>query len=198
MGTLVVPATSASAERSFSLLRRLKTYLRTTMTAERLNHLAVLNCYQEEVDNLDVNNLIHLFVNSPYRAFVLGKHGISSLLKHVNSTSACTRPLSNDIVLVPKALKDNLVKRLAEKSARELSSIHTSVGEGMSNVVQAAIDIGTACPGARAADVMPETASRKVGHGINLKKLQKALHPANKPVCMYGTMLSSVLLHQKQ
>ncbi|KAK3925939.1 Transposable element Hobo transposase [Frankliniella fusca] len=81
--------------------------------------------------------------------------GISSLLKHVNSTSACTRPLSNDIVLVPKALKDNLVKRLAEKSARELSSIHTSVGEGMSNVVQAAIDIGTACPGARAADVMP-------------------------------------------
>ncbi|KAK3907126.1 Transposable element Hobo transposase [Frankliniella fusca] len=43
-----------------------------------------------------------------------------------------------------------------------------------------------------------KTASRKVGHGINLKKLQKALHPANKPVCMYGTMLSSVLLHQKQ
>ncbi|KAK3931923.1 Zinc finger MYM-type protein 1, partial [Frankliniella fusca] len=40
---LVVPATSASAERSFSLLRRLKTYLRTTMTAKRLNHLAVLH-----------------------------------------------------------------------------------------------------------------------------------------------------------
>ncbi|KAK3908465.1 Zinc finger MYM-type protein 1, partial [Frankliniella fusca] len=74
MGTLVVPATSASAERSFSLLRGLKTYLRTTMTAERLNHLAVLNCYQEEVDNSDVNNLIYLFVNSPYRAFVFGKH----------------------------------------------------------------------------------------------------------------------------
>jgi len=34
--------TSASAERSFSSLRRIKTYLRSTMTQERLNHLAML------------------------------------------------------------------------------------------------------------------------------------------------------------
>ena len=35
---LVMPATSATAERSFSSLRHVKTYLRTTMKQERLNH----------------------------------------------------------------------------------------------------------------------------------------------------------------
>ena len=34
--------TSASAERSFSSLKRVKTYLRSTMTQERLNNLALL------------------------------------------------------------------------------------------------------------------------------------------------------------
>jgi len=38
---LVVPASSATAERSFSALRRLKTYLRATMWHERLNHVAL-------------------------------------------------------------------------------------------------------------------------------------------------------------
>ena len=33
---LVIPATSATAERSFSSLRKIKTYLRTTMKQERL------------------------------------------------------------------------------------------------------------------------------------------------------------------
>ena len=33
------------SERSFSTLRRLKTYLRTTMSQERLNGLALLNVY---------------------------------------------------------------------------------------------------------------------------------------------------------
>ncbi len=43
----VVPATSATAERSFSCLRRLKTWLRSTMTQSRLNHLAVLHAYRD-------------------------------------------------------------------------------------------------------------------------------------------------------
>ena len=34
---LIVPATSASAERSFSCLRRVKTWLRSTRTQDRLN-----------------------------------------------------------------------------------------------------------------------------------------------------------------
>ena len=42
---MVLPVTSCEAERSFSTLRRLKTYLRTTMNQECLNGLALLNIY---------------------------------------------------------------------------------------------------------------------------------------------------------
>jgi hypothetical protein len=43
---LTVPATSATAERTFSVLRRLKSYLRATMGQERLNNVILLNIYQ--------------------------------------------------------------------------------------------------------------------------------------------------------
>ncbi|CAH3139773.1 unnamed protein product [Porites lobata] len=43
----VIPATSCSAERSFSGLRRLKTYLRSTMGQSRLNSLAII------IDSID-------------------------------------------------------------------------------------------------------------------------------------------------
>lgn len=36
---LVMPATNVTSERSFSTLRRIKTYLQTTMSQERLNYL---------------------------------------------------------------------------------------------------------------------------------------------------------------
>ena len=39
----VIPATSCSAERSFSALRRLKTYLRSIMGQRRVNNIALLN-----------------------------------------------------------------------------------------------------------------------------------------------------------
>ena len=35
---LVMPSTNCTSERSFSALRRLKTYLRSTMSQERLNN----------------------------------------------------------------------------------------------------------------------------------------------------------------
>ena len=38
---LVMPSTNAESERSFSTLRRIKTYLRSTMTQKRLNHLMI-------------------------------------------------------------------------------------------------------------------------------------------------------------
>lgn len=40
-----LPVTTASAERSFSTLRRLKTYLRSTMSSERLSSMALLNIH---------------------------------------------------------------------------------------------------------------------------------------------------------
>ena len=42
-----IPITTCSAERSFSTLRRLKTYLRSTMKAHRLTGLALINIHRE-------------------------------------------------------------------------------------------------------------------------------------------------------
>lgn len=44
---LVVPVSSASAERSFSAMKRVKTYLRSTMTSSRLNNLTLLSIERE-------------------------------------------------------------------------------------------------------------------------------------------------------
>ncbi|KAF0708894.1 Dimer Tnp hAT domain-containing protein [Aphis craccivora] len=43
---LTLPATSETAERNFSSLRRLKTWTRSRISEERLNGLALLNCYR--------------------------------------------------------------------------------------------------------------------------------------------------------
>jgi len=45
MATL--PVTTCSSERSFSTLRRLKTYLRNTTGEDRLNGLALLNIHRD-------------------------------------------------------------------------------------------------------------------------------------------------------
>ena len=55
---LLVPATSCSAERGFSSLRRLKTYLRSTMGQARLNHLAMVASHKEVTDDLDLEELV--------------------------------------------------------------------------------------------------------------------------------------------
>ncbi len=51
---LVLPATNATSERSFSALRRVKSYLRSTMSQSRLNHLMVLHYHQDMADKLDL------------------------------------------------------------------------------------------------------------------------------------------------
>ena len=55
---LVSPASSAEAERSFSALRRLKTWLRSTMTDTRLNAVSVCHVHQQKLDS----ELMHQFV----------------------------------------------------------------------------------------------------------------------------------------
>jgi hypothetical protein len=54
---LLCPATSCSAERSFSALRRLKTWLRSTMTQQRLNAVAICHTHQDILDNIDIAKL---------------------------------------------------------------------------------------------------------------------------------------------
>ena len=55
---LTVPMTNATAERSFSTLRRLKTYLRSTMTEKRLNHLIFMHIHTDLTDKLDLNEVL--------------------------------------------------------------------------------------------------------------------------------------------
>lgn len=57
-----LPVTSATAERTFSVLRRMKTYLRSSMTQERLNNAMILHIYKELTDMLDLNEIAEMFV----------------------------------------------------------------------------------------------------------------------------------------
>ena len=61
---LVMPATNASSERSFSALRRVKTYLRSTMTQLRLNNLMVLHIHKDKTDHLNLKEVGNEFVGN--------------------------------------------------------------------------------------------------------------------------------------
>ena len=55
---LTVPITTATAERSFSALRRIKTYLRNSMTQQRL----ILHVDREKTDNLNLTEVTQEFI----------------------------------------------------------------------------------------------------------------------------------------
>jgi hypothetical protein len=71
---LVCPASSASAERSFSQLRKLKTWLRSTMGQSRLNCLSVCHTHQEYLDEIDLVAVAKVFVaRNDYRQNLFGR-----------------------------------------------------------------------------------------------------------------------------
>ena len=51
---LTMPVTTATPERTFSVLKRVKTYLRSTMTQQRLNNAMLLHIHKEATDELDL------------------------------------------------------------------------------------------------------------------------------------------------
>ena len=64
---LTIPMSSATAERTFSALRNLKNYLRSSMTQKRLNHIMLLHIYQEKVDHLDLKGIAKSFIEANIR-----------------------------------------------------------------------------------------------------------------------------------
>ena len=71
---LVMPATNANSERSFSVLRRVKTYLRATMSQNRLNNLLLLSIHKELTDTLDTKDVAREFTaNSEHRFSMFGR-----------------------------------------------------------------------------------------------------------------------------
>ena len=60
---LTIPVTVATAERSFSKLKLLKTYLRSTMKQERLNALAIIALESEMLEKTEYGYMIEEFIS---------------------------------------------------------------------------------------------------------------------------------------
>ena len=69
---LTMPVSMATAERSFSTMRRLKPYLRlrSTMLTNRLTQLAPVNVYRNTF-TVDLNKAVDMFVRKKPRAWDL-------------------------------------------------------------------------------------------------------------------------------
>ncbi|XP_065885455.1 zinc finger MYM-type protein 1-like [Dysidea avara] len=57
------PVTTSTAERSFSSLRRIKTYLRNTISACKLNNLLLMHVHQHRTDKLDLVSIAREFIS---------------------------------------------------------------------------------------------------------------------------------------
>ena len=60
---LILPAINSTSERSFSALRRVKSYLRSTMSQARLNHLMVLHYHRPLTDTLDLHAVCNEYIS---------------------------------------------------------------------------------------------------------------------------------------
>ncbi len=61
---LVIPVTSATSERTFSALKRVLTYVRSTMTEIRLNNCLLLHIHKDLTDSLEIVSVAREFVNN--------------------------------------------------------------------------------------------------------------------------------------
>ena len=57
-----IPVTTSTAGRTFSALRRLKTYHRTSMSQPRLNHAMTLYVHKERTDNINLDEIANSFI----------------------------------------------------------------------------------------------------------------------------------------
>ena len=60
----VNPASNATIEQTFSLTRRVKTWMRSTMLPTRFNSDSILNSYKDRTDKLDLIKIANAFVKS--------------------------------------------------------------------------------------------------------------------------------------
>ena len=68
---LTILVTVASAERSFSKLKLLKSYLRSTMTQERLNGLTTIALESDALENINYEDIIGDFISRNTRRMML-------------------------------------------------------------------------------------------------------------------------------
>ena len=71
---VVMPATNAVSERSFSATRRLYTYTNTNMSQSRLNHMIILHVHKTKTNSLSLINIANKFVKlSDHRFTIFGE-----------------------------------------------------------------------------------------------------------------------------
>ena len=61
---LTIPITSSTSERAFSTLRRVLTYLRSTMTQKRLNNCMLLHIHKDLTDSLNLLDIATTFITA--------------------------------------------------------------------------------------------------------------------------------------
>ena len=70
---LTIPVTVASSKLSFSKLKLLKSYLRSTMTQERLNDLAMIALESDILEKIDYESVIENFISRNTKRMMLFK-----------------------------------------------------------------------------------------------------------------------------
>ena len=69
---LTIPVTTSTAERTFSSLKRLKTFLRSTMTQPRLNALMLMYVHRDLTESMDLIDIAKSFISVNDRRFHFG------------------------------------------------------------------------------------------------------------------------------
>ena len=62
-----LPVSSAEAERSFSTMKRVKSYLRNRLTDEKLTELCLLSSERDLTQKLNIDRIIDIFNDNPQR-----------------------------------------------------------------------------------------------------------------------------------
>ena len=57
-----MPKMNTASERSLSAMKRIKSYLRSTMTRQHLNHLMLLHVQKDQTDRLNLTEVVNDFV----------------------------------------------------------------------------------------------------------------------------------------
>ena len=71
---LSLPVSVANSERSFSCLRRLKTWLRSCMLQKRLTHTALFHIHKYLMDKISLKQVMSEFISkTPERCVVFGR-----------------------------------------------------------------------------------------------------------------------------
>ena len=93
---LLAPATNAESERIFSGLKRVKTYLRSTMGSGRLNHLMFLHIHKEKCDEIDLIDTANRFVaRNAARANVFGRFSLNDLKSTRKTKTTATQTIAS-------------------------------------------------------------------------------------------------------